>query len=186
MIKLKCEKQKDTDEFAPFSFRPRKVRHGDIESLVLDYIDGPAPNTDRLKPDEVAILNALTTAYPSTVRRGDCKRSDDSLIPESSFERAINRLIDLRHAARIGQGEYLLRKSSSPNDPQESPMGIACASDKSPPAPPPYRGGDVGIGGADEVVTEVRLSPAQRVAVPKFTELASWPWPRTGDREWVN
>ena len=67
LIKLKCDKQKDADEFAPISFRARKVRHGEIESLVLDYGDAAKPTVDRLKPNQVAILSTLQAAFPNSV-----------------------------------------------------------------------------------------------------------------------
>ena len=95
-------------------------------------------------------------------------------------------LIDLGHAEQFSQGEYLLRKSPSPNDPQRSPMGIHSTPEKSPPSPPPYKGGDVGIGGEVQEVMEVAPPVSsiaaiggyvERIEVPNFTELNAWPVP---------
>jgi hypothetical protein len=162
LVTLKCEKQKDADEFAPISFRTRKVRHGEIESLVLDYGEAGKPTRERLTADETAILAALEIAYPLTVKRPEFKRPDGSTIPDTE---------------KLAHGEYLLRKSPSPNYPQESPLGIPSTPEKSPPPPPPYRGDGVGIQGGDKEVKEL----LERGQVPKFDELTSWR--PTGRRE---
>ena len=117
------DKQKDADEFAPIGFRARKVTHGEIESLVLDHADGARPTMDRLKPNEVAILATLKAAFPGSVMRAEFKRNDGSPIPESTFDRDIKRLIAVGYVARLGQGEYVLAKSPSPNTIPRIPTG---------------------------------------------------------------
>ena len=92
LIKLKCEKQKDADEFAPISFRARKVTHGEVESLVLDYSDAGKPKVDRLKPNQVAMLSRLQAASPNSVMRRRLKRLNGSSISDSTFDRDIKRI----------------------------------------------------------------------------------------------
>ena len=192
-ITLTCDKQKDADEFKPIKFRTRRVTHSEIESLVLDHADVGTPGTDRPTQDEVAILMALRAAYPSSIKRGEVQRANGSAIPDTSFDRAIKQLIAHGRAERIGQGEYLLCKSPSPNDPQESPPGVSCTPEKSPPAPPPYRVGGVRIGAEVEEVKNVAPSMSsaaavggylERIEVPTFTELNAWPLPNQRCKEW--
>jgi len=65
-ITLTCMKQKDADKFAPISFRTRKVRHGEVESLVLDHVEDGKQTVERLCPDAEAMRAQLTAAYPAT------------------------------------------------------------------------------------------------------------------------
>jgi len=189
---ITCEKQKDADEAAAFSFQARKAQHGDIESLVLDHVDGGKKEPDRLKPSEKAILTALRAKYPDSVKRSELKHLSGRDIPDSTFDRAIDNLIGLGHAEKIDHGEYLLRKSPSPNYPQESPTGTSSTPDKSPPSPPPYKGGDVGIWGgrSDGKVVEIpkhtTKQPSdpepQPCTVPSFADVIGWE-PRQARRQ---
>ncbi len=196
LITLKCEKQKDADAFAPISFRTRKVRHGEVESLILDHVDGNKREPDRLKPVEASILRTLEVAYPRPVKRRELLCSNGTGIKGSTFDRARDELIKLGLIEKWGHGEYVLSKSPSPDNPQESPMGISSAPDKSPPAPPPYKGGDVGIWGGDQEgqKTDVRralpedqaVAGLQGLCVPKFDELKSLSLSAAGRPPWPN
>ena len=134
---------------------------------------------------------ALRSQWWQTPERPCPSSINGSSIPDSTFDRDINELINLGHAERVAQGEYLLRKSPSPNDPQKSPLGITCTPEKSPPAPHPYRGGDVGIGAGVDEVKDIAPSMSsaaavggylERIEVPNFNELNAWPFPTSVTR----